>query len=136
MSEFNLHKTLAQDSFLIKQLQLSQLRLINNANFPWLILVPMVNDVSEMIDLSAAQQQILLQEINIVAAKLRQYFKADKLNIAMLGNMVAQLHIHIIGRYKDDIAFPQPVWSSQSKPYATEQAEEIINNLAQLICLK
>jgi diadenosine tetraphosphate (Ap4A) HIT family hydrolase len=111
---FILDKKLQQDSFFIADLELCKVLLMNDANYPWLILVPRQNNLKDIIDLSFDDQIILLKEINFVAEILKKEFEYDKLNIANLGNVVSQLHIHVIARKKNDITFPKPVWGNAS----------------------
>jgi diadenosine tetraphosphate (Ap4A) HIT family hydrolase len=109
---FILDKKLQQDSFFIADLELCKVLLMNDANYPWLILVPRQNNLKEIIDLSFDDQIILLKEINFVAEIFKKEFEFDKLNIANLGNVVSQLHIHVIARKKNDVTFPKPVWGN------------------------
>ena len=109
---FILDKKLQQDSFFIADLELCKVLLMNDANYPWLILVPRQNNLKDIIDLSFDDQIILLKEINFVAEIFKKEFEFDKLNIANLGNVVSQLHIHVIARKKNDITFPKPVWGN------------------------
>ena len=109
---FILDKKLQQDSFFIADLELCKVLLMNDANYPWLILVPRQNNLKDIVDLSFDDQIILLKEINFVAEIFKKEFKFDKLNIANLGNVVSQLHIHVIARKKNDITFPKPVWGN------------------------
>ena len=119
--DWHLHAQLAQDTHPVAHLALSELRLMDDANHPWLIVVPRVVDAMELIDLDAAQQAALLQEINLASHALRAVFKPHKLNVAALGNVVPQLHVHVIARFPDDIAWPRPVWGTASaQPYTTE----------------
>ena len=111
---FILDKKLQQDSFFIGDLELCKVLLMNDANYPWLILVPRQNNLKDIIDLSFDDQIILLKEINFVAEILQNEFECDKLNIANLGNVVSQLHIHVIARKKNDATFPKPVWGNAS----------------------
>ena len=110
MHQFILDKKLQKDCIFIKDLELSQLLLMNDSNYPWLILVPRKNNLTEIIDLDQDDQIILLSEINYVSKILKKHLNVDKINIASLGNIVSQLHIHIIGRYFNDISYPKPVW--------------------------
>jgi diadenosine tetraphosphate (Ap4A) HIT family hydrolase len=129
---FTLDERLAADSFLIKDFALCQLRLINNANFPWVILVPKVSEVSEIMDLSDGQRLVLFNEVNLVGNLMKEVFAADKINIAALGNQVSQLHIHIIARFKGDKAWPQPIWGAESTPYSEEGKSEVIERIVAL----
>ena len=127
MTTFVLHPQLEKDSVLVAKLTLCSVRLINDINYPWLILVPQVAGISDIIDLSDAQQQILWQESALVSRVLKHLFTPDKLNVAALGNMVSQLHLHHIVRYKDDISWPRPVWGQvPSKLYSNQQLSKQI----------
>ncbi|MCQ9616092.1 HIT family protein [Paenalcaligenes niemegkensis] len=120
---FSLHPTLAADTIEIGELSLCKVLLINDQQYPWLILVPKRPDISEIFELNAEDQQQLWTETTAVAKALSVYSKADKMNIATLGNMVPQLHMHIIARHKSDAAWPAPVWGKvPAKPYSAEQA--------------
>jgi len=123
---FKLDEKLAADSYFIADLKLSKLLLMNNANYPWLILVPKKEAMAEIIDLDFACQTELLKEINQVAKILQTIFKPYKLNIANLGNVVRQLHIHVIARFQNDACFPKPVWGEASKKYEEAEAQKII----------
>ena len=109
---FILDKKLQQDSFFIADLELCKVLLMNDANYPWLILVPRQNNLKDIVDLSFDDQIILLKEINFVAEIFKKEFEFDKLNIANLGNVVSQLHINVIARKKNDATFPRPVWGN------------------------
>lgn len=111
-SGFVLDARLAADSVLVADGPLSQLRLMDDARFPWLVLVPRLADASEWIDLPGDQQRLLLAEINQAAALLRAMQPCDKLNIGALGNIVRQLHVHVVARREGDEAWPGPVWGS------------------------
>ena len=111
-SDFELDTRLAADSVLIADGPLSQIRLMNDDRFPWVVLVPRVAGASEWIDLDGSQQRLLLAEINQVSRHLKQKPNVTKLNIGALGNIVPQLHIHLVGRHEGDAAWPGPVWGS------------------------
>ena len=112
MNNFLLDPRLAADSHFIADGPLSQIRLMNDARFPWVVLVPRVAGASEWIDLSGDQQRLLLAEINQISRHLKQKPNVTKLNIGALGNIVRQLHVHLIGRHEGDAAWPGPVWGS------------------------
>lgn len=112
---FKLDEILAKDTFLIKDLKLCQLRLMNNANYHWLVLIPKRQDVSEIFELNHQDQQQLSFETANLAKILKDIFQADKMNIAAFGNVVKQLHIHVICRFKNDRVFPSPVWLDNEK---------------------
>jgi len=119
---WHLHPQLAEDTHPVAHFALSELQLMDDANHPWLILVPRVEHAVELIDLSDGQQAELTREIARTSRALQTVFKPHKLNVAALGNLVPQLHVHVIGRYEDDIAWPRPVWGmAAAQPYATEE---------------
>ena len=127
---FKLDQRLENDSFLVCHLDLCQVRLINDAQFTWLLLVPMVNGVSEVIDLHEDLQQELWRECSLLSRILQAEFAPDKLNIAAIGNIVSQLHVHHICRFKDDVAWPAPVWGKQAMiPYEQDEHERLIERL-------
>jgi diadenosine tetraphosphate (Ap4A) HIT family hydrolase len=107
---FKLDPRLAADTQLIGDLELSRLLLMDDARFPWLILVPRRPGMRELIDLPTDEQHVLLHEVGRCANALRDMEKPEKLNIAALGNIVAQLHVHVIARHLHDAAWPRPVW--------------------------
>jgi diadenosine tetraphosphate (Ap4A) HIT family hydrolase len=125
--EFSLDPRLRSDSLELAELELCSLRLMDDRRFPWLLLVPKRPDLREIIDLPAFEQAQLLIEINRAAKALRQLTDAHKLNIAALGNVVPQLHVHVIARFPEDAAWPAPVWGHGSRePYPPEAAAERI----------
>jgi len=133
-SGFHLHPQLAEDTVPVFELALCEVRLMDDANHPWLVLVPRIADVTELIDLDAAQRTLLTAEIDATSRALNSLFKPDKLNIAALGNMVPQLHVHVIARFHNDIAWPRPVWGvANARPYAPEQLVERINSLSEAL---
>ena len=109
---FTLHPQLAQDTVPVGDLALSRVLLANDANYPWLILVPRRAGLVELIDLEENEQVQLLGEIANAARALKEITACDKLNIAALGNQVPQLHVHVIARWRGDAAWPKPVWSA------------------------
>ena len=123
---FKLDPQLKKDTFFIKDLKLCQVLLMNNSLYPWVILVPKKADLVEIIDLSEADQILLMEEIALVSKALQRHLKPKKLNVANLGNMVSQLHIHIIARFENDPAFPKPVWGQESKLYLDDELKKII----------
>ncbi|WP_066094531.1 HIT domain-containing protein [Xanthomonas massiliensis] len=112
MSGFALDQRLAADSLFLADGPLSQVRLMDDARWPWIVLVPRVAGASEWIDLDGGQQRLLLAEINQVSQLLRAEPGVDKLNLGALGNIVRQLHVHLVGRHQGDAAWPGPVWGS------------------------
>jgi len=115
---FALHPQLAADTTFVAALPLCDVLLMNDANYPWLILVPRRADLREVIDLDDASQALLMREIAAASRALRACFAPHKLNVAALGNQVAQLHVHVIARATDDAAWPNPVWGRvPARPY-------------------
>jgi diadenosine tetraphosphate (Ap4A) HIT family hydrolase len=131
LPEFVLDPRLAADSLRVTELPLSSLRLMLDANYPWLLLVPRRGGASEVADLDEADRAQLMREIVLVGEALRAMTPCEKLNVAALGNMVPQLHVHIIARRREDPAWPKPVWGvAPAKPYAANAAEDLAARLA------
>ena len=126
---FKLSSILEQDSIFITKFELCQLRLMNNSDFPWVILVPEKNDIVEIMDLKANEFNKLNSEILQVAKILKSVFNPDKLNIATLGNIVPQMHIHIVARFKNDKLFPKPVWGHEFNRYSLDKSQEVVHFL-------
>lgn len=123
---FTLHPQLEADSILLRDLALCQLRLMNQKDVPWLILVPRRDNVREIFELSKVDRAILMEEIARASHALTKLYAPDKINVAALGNIVPQLHVHVIARFKKDGAWPAPVWGKlPSEPYPKEAIEEI-----------
>lgn len=112
MSNFSLHPQLEKDTGFIADLTLCRLLRMKDKHYPWLILVPRQADIREIIDLPLKDQQVLLSEITMVSRLIRDRLMPTKINVAALGNMVPQLHIHVIARFNSDIAWPKPVWGA------------------------
>lgn len=127
-----LHPQLEKDCLLIGRFPLCRLLLMRDANYPWLILVPDREDIGEIFQLSESDQQQLMRESSILASVLAEQFQADKINIAALGNVVPQLHIHHIVRYKDDACWPAPVWGAVAlREYTEEGLAQVMQKLKQ-----
>ena len=109
---WSLHPQLAQDTVPIGDLPLARALLANDANYPWLILVPRLPGLVELIDLEENAQVQLLGEIAATARALKNMTRCDKLNIAALGNVVSQLHVHVIARREGDAGWPRPIWGA------------------------
>lgn len=114
MVKFELDPSLANDCIVLGELRLSRLLLMNNTLLPWFILVPRVT-VEEIYQLQPEEQQLLLQEVNAVSVFAQKTFDADKLNIGAIGNIVSQMHIHIVARKKTDCCWPGVVWGVQQR---------------------
>ena len=129
-SDFTLDPRLQADTLHVADWPLCRVLLINDARFSWLVLVPKRAGVSEMLDLEPDDRRQLSAELDRAAAALRRTVACDKLNIAALGNMVSQLHVHVIARRRSDAAWPRPVWG-QGLPeaYGDEAARDLIRRL-------
>jgi diadenosine tetraphosphate (Ap4A) HIT family hydrolase len=127
---FQLHPRLKVDSIFILDWSLSNIRLVNDARFPWLLLVPQRADVCEWHDLAAADQSLLATEIGVASDALSKLTNATKINVGALGNIVPQLHLHVIARFADDPAWPGPVWGfGDGAPYESPELESLRDNL-------
>lgn len=122
---FAIDPRLEADTRLVGELPLSRLLLMDDARWPWLILVPRIAGARELLDLDEADRSMLLGEISLVSRALETLFQPDKLNVAALGNVVAQLHVHVLARYRTDAAWPRPVWGvGEAEPYAADAREQ------------
>jgi len=127
---FKLHPQLASDCWRLGRFPLCDLLLARDANYPWFILVPRVADITEIHQLKETDQQQLITESSVLSRIIDKQFNADKINIAALGNLVPQLHIHHIVRYKNDAAWPAPVWGKlPAKAYTEEETTQVITRL-------
>lgn len=137
MQDFQLHSQLQQDCFLLGKFKLCQVLLVNDRQFPWFILVPQRHNIREIYQLSADEQILLIQESSYLAEMLTSIFNADKLNIAAIGNLVPQLHLHHVVRYQNDKAWPAPIWGKfAAVPYTEQQLEELLARLTPLVLLQ
>ncbi|WP_426108641.1 HIT domain-containing protein [Pseudomonas sp. TWR1-1-4] len=131
---FALDQRLQQDTLVIGDFPLCRLLLSNDSNYPWFILVPRINAISEVFQLDVFDQQRLWQETTALAQLLNEGLAADKMNIGALGNVVSQLHVHVIVRKRDDAAWPAPVWGKHpAKPYIDQQVSAIRARLRELL---
>jgi len=117
---FELDPRLQSDTVVVGELKLCRVLLMNDARYPWLILVPRLHNIRELFELSPTQQQQLMQESTLLSQAMAASFRADKMNIANLGNIVEQLHIHLIARFKSDPAWPGPVWGHSAAVHYTQ----------------
>ena len=135
-SAWSLHPQLKQDTIDIGDLPLSRVLVIKDANYPWLLLVPRRPEINEIIDLDEVEQAQLTTEVSRAARALKEITKCDKLNIAALGNVVPQLHVHVIARRKNDAAWPRPVWGAVPPvPHDAEEVQHFISALRRKIWL-
>lgn len=131
---FTLDERLQQDTCPLADLPLCRVLLMNDARYPWLILVPRVAGVSEVFELEERQQQQLWDESRLLAQALQGVFGADKMNIATLGNVVRQLHMHLVVRQAGDASWPAPVWGRGSaQPYSAEECAAMCRLMQQAL---
>ena len=131
---FSLHPRLEADTIAIGKLPLCALRLMNDARFPWIILVPRREDLREIFDLGAAERGLLIEEVAATAQALQDATGAAKMNVGAIGNLVPQLHLHVVARFDHDPAWPAPVWGhGQARPYAEADAGLLIETLARTL---
>ncbi|WP_296230592.1 HIT family protein [uncultured Pseudomonas sp.] len=131
---FALDSRLQQDCLVIGDFPLCRLLLMNDSNYPWFILVPRREEVSELFQLDADDQRQLWQETTLLAETLKDIFAADKMNVATLGNVVSQLHMHVIVRRREDASWPAPVWGRHpAQPYSEQQAGQVVDKLRSVL---
>ena len=122
-------KSFLKDSHLIDDLKLCSIRLIDNAKFPWIILIPKRKNINDISELNLKDQMLLMKEIVHCSKLMKKIFKTKKLNVEKIGNIVPQLHIHIIARSIKDSTWPLSVWVIKGKPYLKEPLKRIIDLL-------
>ena len=113
-----INKKFLESSHHIAELKLSNVRLFDNEKFPWIILIPKRKRITDITDLKSKEQIILMKEIVFCSSLMKKVFKTKKLNVEKIGNIVPQLHIHIIARYKNDVSWPLSVWVVKGKSYS------------------
>ena len=124
---FELSERLAADTLPVLDLELCTVRLMKDKRYPWLILIPRIAGVTELIDLETDAQIQLMAEIAAASQALKDETACHKLNVAALGNMVPQLHIHVVARFREDTAWPGPIWGvGTAEPYGDGAAEAVI----------
>lgn len=129
---FKLHPTLEKDCINLGDFKLSRVLLMNDSQYPWLILVPREYEIKEIYQLKESDQIQFLKESSFLSEQMVGIFKADKINIAALGNRVPQLHIHHIARFTDDACWPNPVWGQLPvKKYNSSELEALISKVQQ-----
>lgn len=125
---FDLHPQLEKDCLYVGRFSLSRLILMNDKQFPWFILVPEVSDITEIYQLNKQERRLLMDESSYLAERLAKIFQADKINIAAIGNLVPQLHLHHIVRYRNDQAWPAPVWGKYPAiPYSKDDETTLLS---------
>ena len=118
-----------KNSYYISNLDLCSIRLINNCKFPWIILIPKRKNITDISELNSKDQLLLMKEIVFCSKLMKKIFKTSKLNVEKIGNIVPQLHIHIIARFNNDSSWPLSVWVVKGKPYLKKSLEEILIKL-------
>lgn len=131
---FELNKKLEADTYLIGDMQLSRVLLMNDSRYPWVILVPRLDDITELHQLSVKDRQQLMEESCAVSEFILDNFPVCKMNVGALGNIVSQLHLHHIGRHEKDPAWPGPVWGhSSAEPYSEEALQAQLDLFSKLL---
>lgn len=134
--EFQLHERLAADTISLGRSRLCEIRLMNDRTWPWVLLVPAFAGIREIYELTGEQQQRLMEESSTLSRGMMAQFSGDKMNVAALGNMVPQLHLHHIVRFEGDPAWPGPVWGKQSPvPYTDDELVGIRRKLEPVLSL-
>ena len=126
---FKIDKKFLKSSHHIIELKLCSIRLNDNTKFPWVILIPKRNKITDMTDLNSKDQILLMKEIVYVSKIMKKLFKTTNLNVEKIGNIVPQLHIHIIARRKTDSSWPLSVWAVKGKPYAAKVLKDILDKI-------
>lgn len=131
---FALHPTLARDTVEVSRLPLCRVLLMKDRRFPWLILVPERESTREIHELTAEDRAGLIEEVALASRVLESLFRPDKMNVGALGNVVPQLHVHVVARYASDPAWPGPVWGSgPAVPYTEDELEEMRGRIAEAL---
>ncbi len=134
---FHLDPRLAADTFIVGEWPLCRVVLMNDSRFPWLILVPRREDLSEIHDLAPPERAILIEEAAMAGERLKTFVGAKKINIGALGNMVPQLHVHVVARFAGDAAWPGPVWGAgKAAPYEPDLAARLVADLRGVLELR
>ena len=123
------NKNFLKDSYLVIELKLCNVRLIDNSKFPWIILIPKRKNITDIFELNSKDQSLLTKEIVYVSKIMKKTFKAFNLNVEKIGNIVSQLHIHIIARSKKDSSWPLSVWVVKKKSYLEKDLIKTIKRI-------
>jgi len=126
---FKLHKKFLKSSHHLLDLKLCKVRLHDNSKFPWIMLIPNRKNINDITDLNTKDQMLLMKEIVFSSKVMKKLFKTSKLNVEKIGNIVPQLHIHIIARYKKDSSWPLSVWVVKGKLYSAKALKEVVNKI-------
>ena len=125
------NKKFLKSSHFISDLKLCEIRMIDNSKFPWIILIPKRKKISDISELNKKDRSLLMDEIVYCSNLMKKIFKTSKLNVEKIGNIVPQLHIHIIARKKTDTTWPLSVWVTKSKPYTEKNLRFVINKISE-----
>ena len=126
---FKLNNKFLKSSFHLLDLKLCTVRLHDNSKFPWIMLIPKRKNINDITDLNFKDQMLLMKEIVLSSKVMKKLFKTSKLNVEKVGNIVPQLHIHIIARYKKDTSWPLSVWVVKGKGYSAKFLIEVVNKI-------
>ena len=124
-----INKNFIKSSHYVSDLKLCSIRLIDNQNFPWIILIPKRKGVTDITNLNSNDQILLIKEIVLASKLMKKVFKTNNLNVEKIGNIVPQLHIHIIARYKNDLTWPLSVWVKKGKIYSKDNLSLALSKL-------
>ena len=124
-----INKDFIKSSHHILDLKLCSIRLIDNQKFPWIILIPKRKGITDITNLASKDQILLMREIVHASKLMKKVFKTKKLNVEKIGNIVPQLHIHIIARYKTDVSWPLSVWVVKGKLYSKKNLKEVLDKI-------
>ena len=123
------NKNFLKSSYYVSDLKLCTIRLIDNQKFPWIILIPRRKGITDITELTPKDQLLLMKEIVYSSTKMKKIFKTSKLNVEKIGNIVPQLHIHIIARYKNDCSWPLSVWVVKGKTYTKVALAKVLDKI-------
>jgi len=126
---FKLNNKFLKSSHHLLDLKLCTVRLHDNSKFPWIMLIPKRKNINDITDLKSKDQMLLMKEIVFSSKIIKKLFKTSKLNVEKVGNIVPQLHIHIIARYKKDISWPLSVWVVKNKSYSSKALKEVVSKI-------
>ena len=126
---YRINRKFLKSSHHITELKLCSIRLHDNSKFPWIILIPKRKNINDISDLNSKDQLLLMKEIVYSSKVMKKLFKTSKLNVEKVGNIVPQLHIHIIARYKKDSSWPLSVWVVKGKTYSAKVLKDVVNKI-------
>ena len=131
---FKLDERIESSTVELGKMGISRVLLSKDANYPWVLLIPEIEGATEVHELSEEQQQDVTKSMTFVSTKMKEHFKADKMNVANIGNIVSQLHIHVVARFEGDLAWPDPIWGhSPATAYEPQKFEDLCKNLKEVL---